>query len=195
MRKLIIASLTLVILVVTGCHKTSVPKAGDEVEQKLQDLAGSAAKNCGRVATGGDVKTATDCAVQENQAKHPFYVAYDMPGLTAAVAGAADGKLYAVQSASGEGNTAATKQMTVTPCPGELRVAQSGRVTCYPVGSFGAGAAGSNPHGGGMTMPPGGNAGQHSGGMMMPPPGTPNPHGAVPMPAPGTPSHGGGGPD
>jgi len=185
---------TLALLLTVGCHKNQAPKAaGDEVDQKLQDLAGSKAKNCGRVPAGGDVKPASDCAMQENQAKHPFYVAYEMPGLTMALAGAPDGKLYAVQSEAKEGAEAAgPKQATVTPCPSELRLAQSGRVTCYAAGTFMGSGAGA--HGGGVAMPPGGmgmppagmnmpsmgGGNPHGGGMMMPPPGTANPHGSAP---------------
>ncbi len=145
-----------------GCNKqTSSANSADPVEQKLQELAGNGASNCGRVKSLNptDTKPASDCAMQAAQAKKPFYVAYEMPGLTVAVAGASDGKLYAVQSQSelpAEGQqpaSPATAQLTATPCPSELRVASSGRVTCYAANSFGA-MGGASPHGGGMMMPP-----------------------------------------
>ncbi len=50
-----------------------------------------------------------------------------------------------------------------TECPAELRVAQSGRVTCFAAGSMGMGSSGANPHG---AVPPAA-------------PGTPNPHGTM----------------
>lgn len=111
------------------------------------------------------MEAASKCAMQAAQQKRSFYVAYDMPGMTVAVAGNADGKLYTVQSqAGGAGLVADT-------CPAELRVAPSGRVTCYAPGTFpmGAGAGSHNS----MTMPPamGGNPHQASGS-----PGQPNPY-------------------
>lgn len=159
------------------------------VDQKLQELAGKGATNCGRIKSvdQANTKTASNCAVEAAQAKKPFFVAYDMPGLTVGIAGTHDGKLYAVQAQSAapvEGQTSTTStsstpgQVTVNPCPSELRVASSGRVTCYAAGSFGTGS-GMNPHGGGMMMPPGGTMNPHGGDMMTPPPGTPNPHGTA----------------
>jgi hypothetical protein len=181
-------ALILAVALLDGCNKkTSSAKSGDAVEQKLQELAGSGASNCGRVksAAQGDNKPASDCAMQAAQAKKPFYVAYELPGLTVAIAGASDGKLYAVQSQTvppaegqqAESKTAAPAEVTATPCPAELRIASSGRVTCYPAGSFGA-MPGANPHGGAM-MPPSGAENPHGGGMMMPPAGTANPHGGT----------------
>ena len=182
-------ALLLAAALLVACNKKNSPtttSSSDPVEQKLQQLAGNGAKNCGRVKSPAeaDTKPESDCAMQSAQSKKPFYVAYDMPGLTVAVAGAADGKLYAVQAqapAPTEGQApnaqpATPSQVTVTPCPAELRVASSGRVTCYPAGSFGT-MPGANPHGGGMSMP-GGMTNPHSSGMTMPPSGTPNPHGA-----------------
>lgn len=174
-----------------GCNKkTASAKSGDAVDQKLQELAGSSAKDCGRIKHGSEAnpKPASDCAMQSAQAKKPFYVAYDMPGLTVGVAESPDGKLYAIQSQSPqtddqkpESQPVGQAQVTVTPCPAELRIASSGRVTCYPSGSFGT-ATGTNPHGGGMMMPPEGTMNPHGGNMTMPPPGTPNPHGTMEMP-------------
>lgn len=91
--------------------------------------------------------------MQANQSKHPFYVAYDMPGMAVGVAGNAEGKLFTVQS-QGRGPSAT---LTSGDCPAQLRVASSGRVTCFApgdMGSMGAGHAAaampqgmSNPHG------------------------------------------------
>ncbi len=184
-------ALMLAVALFSGCNKkTPSASSADPVEQKLQELAGTGASNCGRVKSVNptDIKPASDCAMQDAQAKKPFYVAYELPGLTVAVAGSSEGKLYAVQSESAppaEGQQPAsptTPQLTASPCPAELRVASSGRVTCYAAGSFGAmGGAmgGASPHGGGMTMPPADGSNPHGGGMMMPPTGTENPHGGA----------------
>jgi hypothetical protein len=148
----------------TACDKPSAPsdspvtalpsKPPDAIQQKLQDFSGSSATNCGRLdvkANADQSKAASDCAMQASQSKHPFYVAYDMPGMAVGVAGNADGKLYTVQS-QGEGPSAA---VTGADCPSQLRVAGSGRVTCYAPGDMGMMGAG------------------HSAA----PPGIPNPHG------------------
>jgi hypothetical protein len=166
----------------TGCKKSTAPAAAgagiaDAVEQQLRNLAGAGARNCGRVPVNSDVKGASECAMQASAARQPFYVAYDLPGLTVAVAGNSDGKLFSLQSqpsATGQANESAIKS---APCPAELRVAQSGRVTCMTPGSMGMGIpGGTSPHGG-MTMPPGGE--NPHGGTMMPPTGMPNSHGGM----------------
>ena len=92
--------------------------------------------------------------MQASQSKHAFYVAYDMPGMAVGVAGDAAGKLYTVQS-QGAGPSAA---LTSGDCPSQLRVASSGRVTCFAPGDMG-------------SMGPG-----HSAGTV--PPGMANPHGS-----------------
>ena len=126
----------------------------DAVQQKLQQYSGGAATDCGRLnvqATAVQSKSAADCAVEANQGKHPFYVAYDMPGMSVGVAGNADGKLFTVQT-QGSGT------LTNGDCPSQLRVASSGRVTCFAPGDMGS------------------MAGSHAAGAM--PPGMPNPHAA-----------------
>jgi hypothetical protein len=110
-------------------------------------------------ATLDQSQAVADCAVQASQSKHPFYVAYDMPGMAIGVAGNADGKLFTVQS-QGAGAAAA---LTGGDCPSQLRIASSGRVTCLApgdMGSMGGGhAAGAlpagtaNPHATGTTNP------------------------------------------
>lgn len=95
--------------------------------------------------------------------KKPFTVSYAMPGLTVGVAENAAGKLFTVQSQIENGREVQPK---VDPCPAALRVAQSGRVTCFQAGTMGVIPGSGNPHG---------QASPH-GGMGMPAPGTPNPH-------------------
>ena len=120
---------------------TSSSKPPDAVQQKLQDFAGSSAANCGRLdvhATAEQSKAASDCAMQAAQSKHPFFVAYDMPGMAIGVAGNSEGKLYTAES-QGEG---AAATVTSGDCPSELRVAGSGRVTCFAPGDMGSMGAG-----------------------------------------------------
>jgi len=141
----------------------SSAKSPDAVQQKLQEYSGAGATDCGRLnvqATADQSKTAGDCAMQASQSKHPFYVAYDMPGMAVGVAGNADGKLFTVQS-QGSGPSAA---LTSGDCPSQLRIASSGRVTCFAPGDMGSMGAGhtagtippgmANPHGAASTKPP-----------------------------------------
>ncbi len=164
---------------VSGCSKGTgpatatapAPSAGpagassetktDAVQQKLAEFAGAPATDCGRLNAQADdqLKAASTCAVDAAQAKHPFYVAYDMPGMTVGVAGNAEGKLFTVQ-AQGSGDVSSGT------CPSQLRVAPSGRVTCFAPGDMGSMGAGvhngmnapsgmMNPHvGGGASAPP-----------------------------------------
>jgi hypothetical protein len=152
MHKALALSLAIVICL-SGCKKLSAPSAPrDAVERKLQELAGSGATDCGRLKTQDtkEMKAASDCAMQAAQSKQPFYVGYDMPGLTVATAGNTEGKLFAVQvqgtpSADPNSNTG----LTTGPCPAQLRVAPSGRVTCFPPGAaMPGGMSGGNPHAG-----------------------------------------------
>ena len=139
--------LTVASVVMAGCNKTPA-KPKDAVEAKLQELAGGDATNCGRLPVQADkeLKTASDCAMDAAQKKHPFYVGYDMPGMSVGVAGDSKGGLFTVE-AQGE---AGAQQLTSGTCPAALRVASSGRVTCFAPGSMGT--MGVNPHGG-MGMP------------------------------------------
>ena len=160
-------------------------KSSDPVQQKLQELSGSDATDCGRVRSLAPDQTqkATDCAMNAAKDKRAFYVVYEMPGLTVGYAGNSQGKLFSVQSEQPE-TAGAKAEVKNAPCPAEMRVAQSGRVTCMPPGSMGG--TGANPHGG---MPPATGENPHGGGGMMstPPLGTSNPHGA---PAPSHPPAG-----
>jgi hypothetical protein len=159
----LIVAVILTLSCLTGCSKQTAPltssnasssNSPDAVQQKLQQYSGTPTTNCGRLdvkATAVQSKSAADCAVEANQSKRPFYVAYDMPGMTVGVAGNADGKLFTVQS-QGPGPSAA---LTSGDCPSQLRIASSGRVTCFApgdMGSMGAGHAAvppgtANPHG------------------------------------------------
>ncbi len=169
--------LTVAALCLSGCKKSTTPsgstgKSGDAVQQKLQELAGSRATDCGRLQWQAQeqMKPASDCAMQAAQSKHPFYVAYDMPGLTTGVSGNASGNLYFVQAQQPQNaQPGATAAIQSGPCPSELRIALSGRVTCFAPGTMGPGTHG------GISMPPTGMENPH-GGMGLPPSGTPNPH-------------------
>ena len=158
-------SLAILVLIafcsLTACNKSSTEpssatpsssKSPDAVQLKLQDFAGSSATNCGRLevhANADQSKAAADCAMQAAQGKHPFLVAYDMPGMAIGVAGNSDGKLYTVQS-QGEGPSAA---VTAGDCPSQLRIAGSGRVTCYAPGDMGSMGAGHTAIPPGMPNP------------------------------------------
>lgn len=146
----------------------AVPASGNDVQSKLQELAGSGAADCGVVKTlsADDIQKASDCAMAAAKAKKPFTVSYNMPGLSVGVAGNSDGKFFTVQSDEANGKPAPPRSQ---PCPAELRLAQSGRVTCMPVGSMGVAPGSGNPHGG---------ASPHGGGMTAP--ATASPHGTPP---------------
>ena len=169
--KQITVVLTLALCGLTACNKSAAPAASSSnpspsgmaspmpatgpspVQPKLQEYSGTGATNCGTLdvrAAETQLKTASDCAMQASQGKHPFYVSYDMPGMSVGVAGAADGKLYTVQTQG------ATGALTSGACPSALRVASSGRVTCFAPGDMGS------------------MSGSHAAGSM--PPGMPNPH-------------------
>lgn len=140
-------------LCLSACKKLSGPSAPrDAVERKLQELAGSGATDCGRLKTQDtkEMKAASDCAMQAAQSKHAFYVGYEMPGLTVATAGNAEGKLFAVQvQGTPISDPNSNAGLTTGPCPAQLRVAPSGRVTCFPPGAaMPQGMPGPNPHSG-----------------------------------------------
>jgi hypothetical protein len=138
----------IAIVLLIGCNKVGGPssvasavpetiKPNDALWAKLRDYAGSSATDCGRLGTGAPAdksKTASDCVMQASHNKQPFYIAYDMPGLSVGLAGNAAGKDLSVQS-HGEGSAAT---LTSVDCPAELRIAGSGRVTCYAPGDMGS---------------------------------------------------------
>ena len=84
--------------------------------------------------------------------KHAFYVAYDMPGMTVGVAGNTDGNLFTVQAQGSDVSSGA--------CPSQLRVAPSGRVTCFAPGDMGSMGAGVHNN----TSAPSGMTNPHTGG-------------------------------
>lgn len=164
---------TILVLVITlclsACSKPAAPAPANRpattsssapggVLQQVQEYAGSGATNCGDLdvhASQSELKTASDCALQASQGKHPFYVAYDMPGMSVGIAGNSDGKLFTVQAQG----TGTTPILTSGACPAELRVASSGRVTCFAPGDVGSMSA---SHAGGSM--PAGMANPHAGG-------------------------------
>jgi hypothetical protein len=179
--------LTIAIASLVACNKSSAPasvsakpadtaKSADPVQQKLQDLAGSNATDCGRVRSQAPDQTqkAGECAMKAAKDKHAFYVAYDMPGLTVGYAGNSQGKLFSIQAEQTENPSTAKAEVKGTPCPSDLRIAQSGRVTCMAPGA-GMGMTGGNPHGG---MPAATGENPH-GGITMPNLGASNPHGTA----------------
>ncbi|HLV86593.1 MAG TPA: hypothetical protein VKV39_06410 [Candidatus Sulfotelmatobacter sp.] len=177
--KLLPLFLLLAAICLTACNKpatsgnapppssspmASSPAMSDNaVVGKLREYSGSGAANCGVFGVGSSsdqLKTASDCATQASQGKKPFYIAYSMPGMSVGVAGDPVGKLYTVQSQGGA--------LTAGECPSQLRVASSGRVTCFAPGDMGsmsgshtAGSmpqGASNPHTSGKANPHESNA-------------------------------------
>jgi hypothetical protein len=151
MKKLIALGLGI-ILCLSGCNKSgsggaAAARPDDAVSLKLKELAGPGATDCGRLdvkANEQQSKAASGCATQAAQGKHPFYVAYDMPGMSTGVAGSSDGKLFAVDL-QGVG---AGARLQSGPCPAELRVAHSGRLTCFIPGTMGLNPSAADPHSG-----------------------------------------------
>ncbi len=145
---------------------TAASAPSDAVTSKLQDLAGGGATDCGRIKSlsGPEVQTGGECALSAAKAKRPFTIAYDMPGLTVGIAGDKNGKMSSISAQPGPDGKVNAADIKVVPCPAELRLAQSGRVTCFAPGSMGMGSSGANPHAG---VPPAA-------------PGSANPHATMP---------------
>ncbi len=179
----------IVALLLPGCDKSPTPAvssatSGDALQRKLQELAGSGATDCGRLKPQAQEKpeqleAAGNCAMGAAKKKQAFYVAYELPGLIVALAGNSDGKLFSVQQEQPEKAPSGTAaELMAAPCPSELRIAQSGRVTCIAPGSMGGSSmGGASPHGG-TAMPPASGSSPH-GGMNMSPGVAPNPHGGA----------------
>lgn len=177
--KKILFAIILATWCVTGCNKSSTPAApentstptsnapvssaatsNDAVQQKLLEYSGGSGSDCGRLdvqAPEAQLKSASSCAMKAAQGKKPFYVAYDMPGMSLGVAGNSEGKLFTVQSQGGG--------LTSGACPSQLRIASSGRISCFAPGDMGSMGGGHtslgspmgkmpNPHGGGDKKPP-----------------------------------------
>ncbi len=157
MKNLSLCLALLLVCAAVGCNKSNLqnpsgsspaPKTPDAVQVKLQEYAGSSATNCGRLdvkSNDAAAKTASDCAMQSNQSKKPFYVAYDMPGMVVGVAENSDGKLFTISAQGGTVNSG--------DCPSQLRVAASGRVTCFAPGDMGSMGAGHTAIPPGMPNP------------------------------------------
>lgn len=156
--------LAIVLCILTACNKSKAPAASsavantavDAVGQKLRDYAGAPSTDCGRLdvkATNVQLTAASECAQLAIQKKQAFFVAYDMPGMSVGVAGNGEGKLFTVQSQG----TGAGASVSGGDCPAQLRVAASGRVTCFAPGDMGS------------------MSGSHGAGAI--PPGMANPHG------------------
>lgn len=183
MQKLLVVALIAAASMVSCTKSTSTSATSkhpdDAVQLKLKDLAGTGATDCGRLdvrAADPQLTAASSCATKSAQDKRPFYVAYDMPGMTTGVAGNNSGKLFAVELQGA--STGA--QLSSGPCPAEMRIAKSGRVTCFIPGTMGLTPTATDPHSG-ISMTPGGAP---SGGFMPQPfPSTPNPS-SPPKPAP-----------
>jgi len=160
MKKLVLLVST-VLLLLSACSKkqqttsaaspssaASSSKPPDAVQLKLQEYAGNSATNCGRLdvhAPEAQSKGAADCALQASKAKKPFYIAYDMPGMAVGVAGDAQGKLFTARTEAGA--------VSSGDCPSELRLAASGRVTCFAPGDMGSMGAGHTAIPPGMPNP------------------------------------------
>jgi hypothetical protein len=150
---------------------TSVPTPADAAPLKMLELdlkrsSGLDATDCGHLETGASadqLKTASDCAMQASASKKPFYVLYEMPGMAVGVAGSAEGKLVTAQAQQ----SGSSWNQTAGDCPSQLRVASSGRVTCFAPGDMGSMGAG---HSAGAIPP--GMANPHAAGK-------PNPHAAT----------------
>jgi len=157
MKNLSLSLAVLLVCAVVACNKSNLQnpsgsapasKPPDAVQIKLQEYAGSSATNCGRLdvkSNDAAAKAASDCAMQSNQNKKPFYVAYDMPGMVVGVAENADGKLFTISAQGGTVNSG--------DCPSPLRVAASGRVTCFAPGDMGSMGAGHTAIPPGMPNP------------------------------------------
>ena len=159
MHKQIVVAM-LAALGLTACQKSSGPSASaarpdDAVQLKLKELAGPAATDCGRLdvrAPEQQLSGASSCATSSAQNKRAFYIAYDMPGMSTGVAGNSQGKLFAVEL-QGSGTGA---QLSSGACPGEMRVAKSGRITCFIPGTMGLNPTAADPHSGISINPQGG---------------------------------------
>ena len=131
----------------------SSPKSNDAVQQKLVEYSGGGT-DCGRLdvqAADAQLKSASSCAMQAAQNKQAFYIAYDMPGMSVGVAGNSEGKLFTVQSQGGNG-------LTSGACPSQLRVASSGRISCFAPGDMGSMGSGH----GSLAMPKAGMSNPHA---------------------------------
>jgi len=173
--RIAIPLLVVAACLLNGCDKSkssSTPanamgvasSSSDPVQKKLQELAGSGATNCGLLKTQvpAEMQAVSTCAMNAGKSKTPFYVEYVLPGMNVALAGNAQGKLFSVQTQEG------SPGVVSVDCPAELRVAPSGRVTCYAPGTFPMGATGSGSHQNMVVPPFMGTGSSHGTGGSMP---------------------------
>ena len=152
-----------------GCQQSSEPANHNENEQvtiaamrevangpesdpfpvlidRLQQLAGETARDCGAVRINQKPETATACALSTHAEGRPFYVSYEDLGIdtycaTGFVAGA-DGNVYKVEydSAGWQRNglrkslqLSDENHVAIERCskPVKLRKSADGRVTCF----------------------------------------------------------------
>jgi hypothetical protein len=173
--RIAIALFAIAACLLNGCDKSKTSTApatvagvtsssNDPVQKKLQELAGSGATDCGLLKSQvpAEMQAVSKCAMDAAKSKTPFYVEYTLPGMNVALAGNARGKLYSVQTQEGSAGVVSVD------CPAELRVAPSGRVTCYAPGTFPMGAAGSGSHSNMVVPPFMGTGSAHGSGGVMP---------------------------
>src|ERR1700685_377206 len=98
----------------------------DPVHKRLIELSGAGSVNCGdfKSSAPDELRAGSKCAEDSFRSNGPFFIEYEMPGLTVGVAGNTQSKFYCWQArCNGAG-------LTGGECPAKLRVASSGRVTC-----------------------------------------------------------------
>ena len=165
----------IAVFLLNGCDKSKTSSApatvagvtsssNDPVQKKLQELAGSGATDCGLLNSQvpAEMQAVSKCAMDAAKSKTPVYVEYTLPGMNVALAGNAQGKLYSVQTQEGSAGVVSVD------CPAELRIAPSGRVTCYAPGTFPMGATGSGSHPNMVVPPFMGTRSAHGAGGAMP---------------------------
>ena len=139
---------------VLGCQVSNTPATGNArrieeipvLSNRLKQIAGDGAIDCGSVGLGPASTTASDCALKTHAHGKPFYVSYRVQGIDShlAVGFAADatGNAYALEydsagwSSEGLGKNLQLSDgnhITIERCskPVKLRKARSGRITCF----------------------------------------------------------------
>jgi len=115
-------------------------------QQRLRDIAGKQAMDCGHVGLHQAPDVANDCAVKAWKTNRPFFVRYDVAGI--------DSRLVVGLASSGGGGVSSVKydsmgwdthtlrseaklldgdHTLVTPCPSPVRLfaASRGYLSCY----------------------------------------------------------------
>ncbi len=115
------------------------------LDNALRQLAGSDARNCGRVRLSGSPTLASQCVLQQFQKRRAFLVRYDLPGIDSEVAAGLAGNGRNVSAflfdsfgtspdgAPKEAVFSHNNRLVLIPCPepAQLRPTESGRVTCF----------------------------------------------------------------